>query len=67
MRLNSWKKNNWKKSDRKQVLNVDLWEEMLQLLTVHKVTFNWIKGHNGHPENERCDRLAVMESQKHSL
>ncbi len=63
----SWKKNNWKKADKKPALNVDLWEEMLQLLTVHKVTFNWIKGHNGHPENERCDRLAVMESQKHSL
>lgn len=63
----SWKKNNWKKADKKPALNVDLWEEMIQLLEVHKVTFNWIKGHNGHPENERCDRLAVMESQKHSL
>ena len=63
----SWKKNNWRKTDKKPALNVDLWEEMIQLLEVHKVTFNWIKGHNGHPENERCDRLAVMESQKHSL
>ena len=62
----SWKKNNWKKADKKPALNVDLWEEMLRLLDVHKVTFNWIKGHNGHPENERCDKLAVMESQKHS-
>lgn len=62
----SWKKNNWRKSDKKPALNVDLWEEMLHLLEIHKVKFNWIKGHNGHSENERCDKLAVMESQKHS-
>ena len=62
----SWKKNGWRKADKKPALNVDLWEELLVLLDTHKVTFNWIKGHNGHPENERCDKLAVMESQKHS-
>lgn len=62
----SWKKNSWRKADKKPALNIDLWEELLVLLDTHKVTFNWIKGHNGHPENERCDKLAVMESQKHS-
>lgn len=55
----SWKKNSWKKADKKPALNVDLWEELLPLLEKHNVTFNWVKGHNGHPYNERCDRLAV--------
>lgn len=57
--LYSWKKSGWKKSDRKPALNVDLWEELLPLLEKHNVNFNWVKGHNGHPYNERCDRLAV--------
>lgn len=55
----SWKRNGWKKADKKPALNVDLWEQLLPLLETHKVTFNWVKGHNGHPYNERCDRLAV--------
>lgn len=62
----SWKKNNWKKSDKKPALNVDLWEEMLLLFDTHRVTFHWLKGHNGHPENERCDELAVMQSRKNA-
>ena len=57
----NWKKNNWVKSDKKKALNIDLWEELLKLLEIHKVEFNWIKGHNGHIENERCDRLAVSQ------
>ncbi len=57
----SWKKNGWKKADKKTALNVDLWEELLPLLEIHNVTFNWVKGHNGHPYNERCDSLAVNE------
>ncbi len=63
----SWQKNNWRKADKKPALNVDLWEEMLMLLDMHKVTFNWIKGHNGHPENERCDKMAVTEASKHKI
>lgn len=55
----SWKKNNWIKSDKKPALNKDLWERLLNLLEIHEVSFNWIKGHAGHSENERCDRLAV--------
>lgn len=55
----SWKRNGWKKADKKPAFNVDLWEQLLPLLETHKVTFNWVKGHNGHPYNERCDRLAV--------
>lgn len=57
----SWKKKNWKKSDGKPALNIDLWEQMLELLAVHDVTFIWVKGHAGHPENERCDALAVQQ------
>ena len=59
-----WRANNWIKSDKKKALNSDLWEELLSLLDKHKVEFIWVKGHAGHPENERCDELAVMESQK---
>ncbi len=59
-----WKKKGWIKSDKKPALNVDLWEQLLPLLAYHKVTFRWVKGHNEHPENERCDRLAVAESKK---
>ena len=56
----SWQKNGWAKSDKKPALNSDLWERLLNLLETHDVTFNWIKGHAGHAENERCDTLAVM-------
>lgn len=55
----SWQNNGWRKADKKPALNVDLWEKLLQLLERHEVTFCWVKGHAGHPENERCDRLAV--------
>ena len=58
----SWKKSGWKKSDKKPALNVDLWEEILKLLEIHEVKFNWIKGHNGHPENEECDAMAVEQT-----
>ncbi len=58
-----WKNNGWVKPDKKPALNPDLWERLLELLEIHKVTFNWVKGHAGHPENERCDRLAVAATQ----
>lgn len=54
-----WQKNGWKKADKKPALNVDLWETLLSLLERHSVEFIWVKGHNGHPYNERCDKLAV--------
>ena len=59
-----WKAKGWIKSDKKPALNVDLWEKLLDLLEVHNVRFVWVKGHAGHPENERCDQLAVMERDK---
>jgi len=61
----SWKNKGWRKADGKPALNIDLWEKLLPLLELHKVEFNWIKGHNGHPENERCDALAVSETELH--
>ena len=54
-----WKKNGWVKSNKKPALNADLWEKLLPLLARHEVKFVWVKGHAGHPENERCDRMAV--------
>ena len=57
----SWEQNGWKKADKKPALNVDLWEELLALLEEHEVEFIWIKGHNGNPYNERCDKMAVNE------
>ena len=60
-----WQKKDWIKSDGKPALNVDLWEQLLPLLEKHQVTFVWVKGHAGHPENERCDRLAVEQSMKY--
>ena len=55
----SWRKNNWRKADKKPALNPDLWEKLLNLIEIHEVTIDWVKGHAGHPENERCDQLAV--------
>ncbi len=61
----NWQKKNWlRKSE--PVPNTDLWQKLLKLLEIHKVSFNWVKGHNGHSENERCDRLAVAQSIKYS-
>ncbi|MBQ1988710.1 MAG: ribonuclease HI [Clostridia bacterium] len=55
----SWQKNGWRKADKKPALNPDLWEKLLMLIKKHNVTIEWVKGHAGHPENERCDKLAV--------
>ncbi len=55
----AWRMNGWKKADKKPALNVDLWERLLLLMEQHDLKIEWVKGHAGHPENERCDRLAV--------
>ncbi|MBO5274778.1 MAG: ribonuclease HI [Clostridia bacterium] len=55
----SWRAKGWIKADKKPALNPELWEELLRLLEIHRVSFVWVKGHAGHPMNERCDRLAV--------
>lgn len=60
----SWRKNGWKKADKKPALNVDLWERLLPLLARHQVRCHWVKGHAANPKNNRCDALAVAESKK---
>ena len=57
--IDNWIKNGWKKSDRKSVLNTDLWKRLLEAKKPHNVRFTWVKGHADHPENERCDKMAV--------
>ena len=54
-----WKQRGWKKADKSPALNPDLWERLLQLVDYHNVTTVWVKGHAGHPYNERCDQLAT--------
>lgn len=61
----SWRKKGWRRSDRSPALNPDLWEKLLELISKHDVSFVWVKGHDGHPENERCDAMAVAQSQKY--
>lgn len=57
--IDGWLKNNWKNSQKKAVKNVDLWKRLLAAKAQHQVHFIWVKGHAGHPENERCDKLAT--------
>ncbi|MBQ7337813.1 MAG: ribonuclease HI [Clostridia bacterium] len=57
--VDAWRKNGWRKADKSPALNVDLWEQLLPLLQMHHVNFVWVRGHNGHPYNERCDVLAT--------
>ena len=60
-----WRARGWKKSDKSPALNPDLWGRLLDLCEGHVIHYKWIKGHAGHPENERCDRLAVEQSKKY--
>ena len=62
----SWQKNGWKKADKKPALNPDLWEKLLELTTIHKLNYHWVKGHAENEKNNRCDQLAVAESKKFS-
>ncbi len=55
-----WKKKGWKTANKQPVKNQDLWMELDALNSKHEITFHWVKGHDNHPENERCDELAVM-------
>lgn len=62
-----WQQNNWMRSKKEPALNKDLWEKLLLILDKHNVKFIWIRGHNGHPENERCDKLAVNAASNATL
>ena len=56
--IHGWRKKGWKNSKKEEVANRDLWERLLELTSKHQVEWHWVRGHNGHPENERCDELA---------
>ena len=60
-----WRRNGWKKADKKPALNADLWEELLCLVEKHEMTYVWVKGHEGHPYNERCDAMAVAAYERY--
>jgi ribonuclease HI len=62
--IEGWRRNNWKNSQKKDVLNRDLWERLLRAAEDHEIEWEWIKGHNGHDENERCDLLATEAVKK---
>ena len=62
-----WRSRGWKLSPSKPAKNPDLWAQLLDLCSEHKVEFKWVKGHNEHPENERCDELAVAASEGRDL
>ena len=63
--LLSWQANNWRKSDKKEVKNVDLWQELIEEMNKHEIVFHWGKGHDGNEYNERCDKLAVSAYEKY--
>lgn len=65
--IDSWIKKGWKRGKNEPVKNVDLWKRLLAAKEPHQVHFNWVKGHNGHPENERCDYLATTAADGDSL
>ena len=62
-----WQKKGWIKSNKEKALNPDLWQRLLDLMKIHKTEFVWVKGHDGHPENERCDALAVAAAAEDNL
>ena len=57
--IDGWIKKGWKRGKNEPVKNVDLWKQLLEAKEKHQVTFIWVKGHDGHPQNERCDALAT--------
>ncbi|MBO7484126.1 MAG: ribonuclease HI [Alphaproteobacteria bacterium] len=59
--LEGWIQKGWKKADKKPVLNRDLWEKLIPLFEKHTITWHWVKGHAGHPENERVDAMACQQ------
>ncbi len=65
--VDNWQKNNWKTAGKKPVKNIDLWKALLKAKEPHNITFHWVKGHDGHPENERCDTLATTAADGNNL
>ena len=65
--VDSWIKKNWKRGKNEPVKNVDLWKRLISVKSKHDVTFHWVKGHDGHPQNERCDELATTAADGNAL
>ena len=65
--IDGWVKKNWMRGKNDPVKNTDLWKRLLKAKEPHEVTFHWVRGHNGHPENERCDRLATTAADGENL
>lgn len=65
--IDSWVKKGWKRGKNQPVKNRELWERLLKAKEPHQVTFHWVKGHDGHPENERCDQLATAAADGEDL
>nr|WP_314463283.1 ribonuclease HI [uncultured Clostridium sp.] len=65
--IDNWVKNDWKRGKSGPVKNIDLWERLLRAKEMHQITFRWVKGHAGHPMNERCDVLATSAADGHDL
>ena len=65
--IDSWLKKDWKRGKNEPVKNVDLWKRLLEAKKPHQVKFIWVKGHDGHPENERCDQLATSAADRDDL
>jgi ribonuclease HI len=62
--IHGWQRNGWRTADKKPVKNADLWQELLDAETRHEVKWHWVKGHSGHPENDRVDALACAEADR---
>ena len=60
--IHGWRRNGWRTADRKPVKNAELWQELLDAAAPHRVEWHWVKGHSGHPENDRVDALACAEA-----
>jgi ribonuclease HI len=65
--IDGWLKKGWKRGKNEPVKNVDLWKRLLEAKASHQVTFHWVKGHDGHPQNERCDELATTAADGQGL
>ncbi len=65
--IENWIRHDWKRGKNGEVKNIDLWKRLLRAIEPHRVSFHWIKGHAGHPENERCDRLATSAADSSEL
>jgi ribonuclease HI len=62
--IHGWRRNGWKTADKKPVKNAELWQALVEATEPHRIDWHWVKGHSGHPENDRADALACAEAEK---